>query len=112
MCTQVTLDQVRDLVRAQSEASLTAVHHGITLEEALVQPRMIGVIERQVREGRVKDKDLNVWLVGQEKGFEGYKIVLSADGARFGLASSGLPRDKSPVLVGWYGDLLTTFLGM
>src|SRR5215472_4398786 len=43
---------------------------------------------------------------------QGYKIVLRNDGSQFGLASNGFPHDKFPILLGWYGDLLTTFLGM
>lgn len=96
----------------QSAGKLTAVnHHSITLQDALVPPRTISVIARQVENGFIKDEDLNVWLVGQERP-DGYKIVLSDDGSLFGLASSGFPRDKFPILVGWYGDLITTFLAM
>jgi hypothetical protein len=109
----MTVEEVRALVLIQSTRSLTAVNdHGVTLEDALVAPRMISVIARQVKNGRVKDEDLNVWLVGQENRTDGYKIVLRDDGSQFGLASSGSPHDKVPILVGWYGDLLTTFLGM
>jgi len=107
----MTVEEVRALVRDQTAGSVGAVNHGITLKEALVEPRAIRVIDRQVKNGRMKDRDLNVWLVGQEKGPEGYKIILSEDGSWFGLASSGKP-DTSPILVGWYGDLLNTFLGM
>ena len=42
----------------------------------------------------------------------GTRFVLRDDGSQFGLASNGFPHDKVPILVGWYGDLLTTFLGM
>jgi hypothetical protein len=109
----MTVEEVRALVRIQSTGSLTAVNdHVVTLEDTLVAPRMISVIARQVKNGRVKDEDLNVWLVGQENRTDGYKIILRDDGSQFGLASSGFPHDKVPILVGWYGDLLTTFLGM
>ena len=60
----------------------------------------------------MKDENLTVWLVGQENPPDGYKIVLLEDGSQFGLASNGFLNDKAPILVGWYGDLLTTFLGM
>jgi hypothetical protein len=71
----MTVEEVRALVRIQSTGSLTAVNdHGVTLEDALVAPRMISVIARQVKNGRVKDEDLNVWLVGQENRTDGYKI--------------------------------------
>lgn len=109
----MTVDEVRALVRVQSSGYLTVVNeHRITLKEALVAPRIISVIARQVKNGRVKEENLTVWLVGEEKLTDGYKIVLRNDGSQFGLASSGFAHDKMPVLVGWYGDLLTTFLGM
>ena len=109
----MTADELRALVRVQSSGNLTAVNdHRITLEDALVAPRMISVIARQVKNGRVQDENLTVWLVGQESRTDGYKIVLRGDGSQFGLASNGFPHDKFPVLAGWYGDLLTTFLGM
>jgi hypothetical protein len=109
----MTAEEVRALVRIQSAGSLTAVNdHRISLKDALVEPLMISVIARQIKNGRVKDENLNVWLVGQENRTDGYKIVLRHDGSQFGLASVGFPNDKFPILVGWYGDLLTTFLGM
>ena len=109
----MTLKQVRALVRFQSIGNLAAVNeHRITLADALVEPRIISIIDRRIEKGRMKDESLNVWLVGQENESDGYKIVLSDDGSKFGLASSGFPHDKHPILVGWYGDLLTTFLGM
>jgi len=107
----MTIEEVRALVRAQSVGNLEVVSHGITLKEALVEPELIAVIARQVNNGRLNDEDLNVWLVGREKGPEGYRIILSEDGSWFGLASS-CKHDKAPILVGWYGDLLTTFVGM
>jgi hypothetical protein len=109
----MTVEQVQALVRVQSTGNLTAVNdHRITLEDALVAPQMISVIARQVRKGRVKDESINVWLVGQENRPDGYKIILREDGSQFGLASVGFPHDTSAILVGWYGDLLTTFMGM
>ena len=109
----MTVEEVRALVRLQSADNLTVVNdHRITLEDALVAPRIISVIARNVKNGRVKDENLTVWLVGQENESDGYKIVLRDDASQFGLASSGFPKDKAPILVGWYGDLLTAFLGM
>jgi len=108
----MTTEEVQALVRNQSVENLGAVNHNIALEDALVAPRVISVIARDVRNGRVKDESLTVWLVGQEKGPDGYKIILRDDGLQFGLASTGFPHDAAPILVGWYGDLLTTFLGM
>lgn len=59
----------------------------------------------------MKDQKLNVWLVGQEDP-RGYKIVMRDDGLQFGLASCGFPTDKEPILVGWYGGLISAFLSM
>ncbi len=108
----MTTEEVKALVRIQSAENLNALSHSIALKDALVAPRLISVIARDVRNGRVKDENLTVWLVGQEKGPDGYKIILRDDGLQFGLASKGFPHDKAPILVGWYGNLLTTFLGM
>jgi hypothetical protein len=104
---------VQALVRLQSSENLSAVNdHRISLKDALVEPRTISVIARQVINGRTSDELSTVWLVGQENGPEGYQIILRGDGSQFGLASKGFPDDKAPILVGWYGDLLTAFLGM
>jgi len=112
MGSPMTTEEVQALIRIQSAEHLDALNHSIALKDALVAPRLISVIARDVRNGRVKDEELTVWLVGQEKGPDGYKIILRDDGLQFGLASKGFQHDKAPILVGWYGNLLTTFLGM
>ena len=112
MPSPLTIEEVESLVRSQSAEKLAIVNHGITLKDALITPRLIRVIARNVRKGRVKDENLTVWLIGQEKRPDGYKIILRNDGLQFGLASKGFPHDKAPILVGWYGDLINTFLGM
>jgi hypothetical protein len=109
----MTADEVRALVRVQSAGNLTAVNlHDIALGDALVPPRMISVTARQVTDGFVKNENLDVWLVGQVNPPDGYRIILRDDGLQFGLASKGFPHDEFPILVGWYGDLMTTFRGM
>jgi hypothetical protein len=109
----MTAEQVRVLVAVQSAPNLTTVNdHRITLEGALVEPRIISVIARHVKDASTNDENLNVWLVGQEDRADGYKIVLREDGSQFGLAAQGFPHDELPVLVGWYGNLVTTFLSM
>lgn len=60
----------------------------------------------------MEDKELSVWLVGQERRDDGYRIIMRDDRLQFGLASTGLPNDESLVLDGWYGDLLSAFLSM
>ena len=113
MDSQMTAEEVRALVHHQSAEHLSAVNdHRITLASALVTPRMIIVIVRQVKKGRLKDENLVVWLVGQENRPDGYKMILRDDGLQFGLASRGFPDDEFPVLAGWYGNLITAFLGM
>lgn len=109
----MTAGEVRELLRTQTpdEANVTN-DHGITLNDALVPPQRISIIERTVEKGRLKDKVLSVWLVGQERSADGYRIVMREDGPVFGLASTGFPTDKHPVLVGWYGDLISAFAGM
>jgi len=106
-------EEVQGLVRDQSTGNLTAVNgHRITLKDALVTPRIISVVSRRVVGGRIKDEILKVWLVGQESRADGYKIVLREDGSQFGLAAPGFPQYEFLSLVGWYGDLMTTFRGM
>ena len=112
MGSPITTEEVQALIRIQSAENLDVVNHSIALKDALVAPRLISVIARDARNGRVKDENLTAWLVGQEKRPDGYKIILREDGMQFGLASKGFPHDMAPILVGWYGDLLTTFLGM
>ena len=109
----MTVKDVQALVHIQSAENLNAVNdHHITLKDALVLPHTISVIVRQVKDGHIRDETSTVWLVGQENVPEGYKIILRSDGSQFGLASKGFPHDKAPIVVGWYGDLLTAFLGM
>ncbi len=109
----MTADQVRELIRVQIADNLTTKNdHRISLEQALVTPQRISVIARQVADGRLKDEALNVWLVGREDSSDGYKIIIRDDGLQFGLASTGFPNDKDPILVGWYGSLLSAFVSM
>ena len=91
---------------------MTKNDHQITLSQALIPPRKILVIDRSVLKGRVKDRQIEVWLVGQENREDGYQIVMSDDDLVFGLASKGFPADAHPILCGWYGDLMAAFLGM
>jgi hypothetical protein len=109
----MTVDQVRELIRSQSKDHLfTENDHGITLQEALVPPKMTPLIVRTVRNGRMIDKEQTVWLVGSEPATDGYQIVMREDGLQFGLSSSGFPGDEGPILVGWYGSLRSAFLSM
>jgi hypothetical protein len=109
----MTIDQVTERVRssAGTDHSMTN-HHGISLEQALVPPREISIIDREVRDGKVVDQVIRVWLVGNERPADGYKIIMRGDGLQFGLASSGFAHDPYPILVGWYGSLIAAFMGM
>jgi hypothetical protein len=108
----MTTEELRGFVRAQADGSLSARNHGVNLEQALVPPQRISIIERSVRQGRVTDKTLSVWLVGKEPSEEGYMIVMREEDRMFGLASQGFPTDKHPILTGWYGTLVSAFVCM
>jgi hypothetical protein len=109
----VIVDEVQSLVHSQSAGNLNVVNgHRLTLELALVPPEEITVIWRNVVDGRVKEQELHVWVIGQENSGNGYRIVLREDGNSFGLAARGFPNDKYLSLVGWYGPLLSAFLAM
>ena len=89
-------------------------HHHVDLRRALVPPCKITVIERSLRNGKLQDQPLGVWLVLVERPEteEGYRIVMKEDEPVFGLASEGFPEDEHLILCGWYGDFMTTFRGM
>lgn len=68
----MTVDEVRELIRSQSEEHLSTKNdHGVTLRQVLVPPKMIPVIVRAVRDGRVIDDEQTVWLVGSESSENG-----------------------------------------
>jgi hypothetical protein len=105
--------EIRDLVRAKAFNEAKVMNdHGITLSDALVPPQRISIIDRTIQKGHLKDNVLSVWLIGQERSADGYRIVMREDGPVFGLASTGFPADRHLVLVGWYGDLISAFMSM
>ncbi len=109
----MTTEQVRMLIRRETQDHLAIPNdHEITLGSALVKPERITIIVRTVRNEAVSDEEEIVWLVGKEPGADGYMIVMREDGMHFGLTSPGFPTDKHPILCGWYGDLITTFMSM
>ena len=109
----MTVEEVRALVRAEAADHLsTENHHNIALGHALVDPQRISIIVRTVRDGKVRDREETVWLVGSGPRLDGYKIVMREDGMQYGLASPGFPIDKHPILCGWYGGLLSAFVSM
>ena len=109
---KMTVEDVQELVRLQMGDDQALVNdHKITLRSTLVPPQGISIIVRTVRNERNIDQMQDVWLVGQEKPGDGYRIVLREDGM-FGLASKGFASDSHLVLVGWYGGLKAAFLGM
>jgi hypothetical protein len=106
---------VRKLVESQiGDSWSTTNHHGVDLRTAVVTPQKITVIERTVRNGKLRDHLVNVWLVLIENPEleTGYRIVLRDTDKMFGLASEGFPGDERLVLCGWYGDFISTFEGM
>lgn len=107
--------EITELVRSQIQDAwdTTNLHH-VDIRKALVSPRLIKVIQRLVKKGKIHDTLLDVWLILVENPASGtgYRIVAASDGSKFGLASEGFPTDAHLVLTGWYGDFLTTFHGM
>ena len=109
----MTAKEAQELLHSQADGHLsTGNDHGINLGQVLVPPQKISVIVRTVRHGDVTDTRQPVWLVGREIAADGYRIVMREDGLQFGLASIGFPSDEHPILTGWYGDLVSTFLSM
>lgn len=106
----MTIEEVQSLVHSQSRENLAATNdHRIALSQAMVPPKRTTVVWRKIVNDHFEDEELNAWIVGQEDSADGYKIVLRDDGKQFGLASMGFPNDKSLVLDGWYGSLLSAF---
>lgn len=89
--------EIKNLVRAQIQNAWdTTNHHQVNLREALVDPRLLTVIDRMVEHGKMRDRHLEAWLVLIENphSVSGYRIVASSDGSKFGLASEGFPADE------------------
>ena len=105
---------VRKLVENEIGGDWMATNHrDVDLRTALVQPSKITVIERTVKNGEVQHRTILVWLVLVECVPEnGYRIVMKEDEPVFGLALEGFPKDEHLVLIGWYGDFMTTFRAM
>jgi hypothetical protein len=109
----MTAADVRNVLRAQLLHYPKATNdHGVTLDDALVPPQRISIIERTVQKGQLSDKLVTVWLVGQERSSTGYRIVMREDSSVFVLASAAFPADRHLVLVGLYGDLISAFINM
>ena len=107
--------QVRELVEAQIGDNWAITNdHGVNLRRALVTPKKITAFERNVRNGKLGDRLVKVWVVLVEKTEtgNGYRIVMKDDEPKFGLASEGFPSDEHLVLNGWNGDFMTAFQGM
>lgn len=87
--------------------------HRINLRSSLVMPYQAKMILRLVRNGKVKDSTVDVWIVLLERPEgDGYVLFYDDKGDQFGLASVGFPQDQYPVICGYYGDFWATFKGM
>ena len=87
--------------------------HNVDLRSALVPPSRTKMILRLVRNGKIKDSTVDVWIVLKElPDGDGYIIIYDDDRDQFGLASNGFPDDRHPVVCGYYGDFWSTFKGM
>lgn len=63
------------------------------------------MILRLVRNGKIKDSIVDVWIVLRERPEgDGYTIFYDDARDQFGLASSGPPDDEHPIIFGYYGD--------
>lgn len=100
------------MVRLQAEVALRAKTQVMELGEILVVPEQIHVIARAVRDGKVEEDVIPVWLVARESSSGGYSVVMRSDGSEFGLASPGFPSDRHLILCAWYGDLVSAFASM
>jgi hypothetical protein len=108
-------DQIHQLVASEiGDAWDTTNSHCVDLRKSVVRPQQTKVIERLVFNGKFNDRLIDAWIVLFEHPTEraGYRIIVSPDGSKFGLASEGFETDKHLVLCGWYGDFLSTFLSM
>lgn len=108
-------DQIDNIVKSQvGTAWNTRNLHGVDLRKSLVTPELISVIDRKVRGGKIQDHVIPVWRVLVEDPISqtGYRIVADQSGTIFGLAVKGFPSDELLVLIGWYGNFLTTFQSM
>jgi len=87
--------------------------HGVDLRGSLVTPHKTKVINRIVRDGKISDSVVEVWVVLEEvKGGDGYTMFFDEKDGGFGLATKGFKCDPHPVICGYYGDFWTTFKGM
>ena len=87
--------------------------HGINLRSALVTPSQTKMILQLVRNGKIKDSTVDVWIVLVERrDDDGYIIFYDDEREEFGLASAGFADDQQLVICGYYGDFWTTFKGM
>jgi len=117
----MTADDVKRLVRQQlaSQKAMTGELHARLLRQ-LVQPRLLGIIVRTVQGGQIEQTIEKMWLLFEENASEedrmseqdGYKIVYNEEQRIFGLVGKGFAADAHPVLLGLYGDFMTTFWAM
>ncbi len=110
----MTADDVRKLVLEQIDDEWEETNsHGVDLRSALVKLRRTKMIDRRVRQGKLKDALADVWIVLEElPDGGGYTVFYDDDRTEFGLASDGFPDDEHLVICGYYGDFWNAFKGM
>lgn len=106
----MTIETVEFRILAESSLVLTPNLHGDYLSDLLVRPRLI--VLRLPPAANLPESLVSGWLIAEQKAPSGYRIVMSEDGARFGLAVPGFRDAPDLMLVGWHGDLASTFAGM
>lgn len=110
----MTALEVREIVASQLRGLENTTFGSLNLTDLLVPPRRIEVTERSIVGDNFSDQVIPLWLVAQTLGSGSkYLIVMSEDELEFGLAVAGGGDDnQKPTLVGFYGDLRDTFVGM
>ena len=100
-------EDIRGIIAGQlGEKRSEANTQGVVLDESLVGPEQIQVIDRSGETDQVVD----AWLVmienpkGATDDEKGHRIVAKLDGSLFGLALAGLPEDSHLVCIGWYDN--------
>ena len=108
-------EDILKIIRSQiGDRWETTNWHEVNLQKSLVHPKLISVIDRQVRNGEIQDQIINGWLVLVEnpESQSGLRIVANQDGTNFGLAQGKFPSDQPLIIFGWYGDFLSAFTSM
>ena len=106
--------QIRTLIDDQVAGRWEETNsHGVDLRSALVTATQTTMIFRSVRNGKINDSTVDVWIVLRElPDGDGYVMFYDYERQQFGLATEGFADDLHPVICGYYGDFWSTFKSM